>query len=137
MEIDITTFVTNSDPSEFSASAAELGQQAGQITWRNAIAQSESSPLLVTDEQIAALRDYIKDFGAWTESKIATWSKQECNALFIQLISGDLREIENLCQDDRGKIDWHKAQELAEAGTIGGNIYPDADRTHFYFYLGH
>ena len=37
MNIDITTFFTEASPRDYSASAAELGQDAGRITWAHAI----------------------------------------------------------------------------------------------------
>ena len=36
MDIDITEFFNNAEPFEYSASAAELGDNAGRITWQNA-----------------------------------------------------------------------------------------------------
>ena len=93
MEIDISQFFNSEDPSEFSASIAETGMKdIGKRTWRAACAKGAETPLLTTPEQIDALRDYMKDFGAWTEEEIAAWTAEECNALFIQLVSGDMRE---------------------------------------------
>lgn len=92
MEIDITAFVENADPFDYSHSIAEGGENAGKETWAAALTEGASSPLLTTPEQLEALRKYVKDFGAWSDEEIAAWSDAECNALFIQLISGDLRE---------------------------------------------
>lgn len=136
MEVDITSFCESAEPSEFSASVAERGANAGRETWANAVREGSCSPLLTTPKQIAALRDYVGDFGAWSEEEIAAWSDTECNALFIQLISGDLRELESLCMGEGGEIDWKRAGELSDHGTIGGNIYP-GDNGRIYFYLGH
>lgn len=38
MEIDITTLARDCDPADYSASRAELGDNAGKITWSNALA---------------------------------------------------------------------------------------------------
>ena len=92
MEIDITAFVENADPFDYSHSIAEGGENAGADTWNAAMTEATSSPLLTTPDQLEALREYVKDFGAWSDEEIAAWSDAECNALFIQLISGDLRE---------------------------------------------
>ncbi len=92
MEIDITRFFNEADPSEFSASRAERGQNAGPKTWANAKTEAAKSPLLTTPEQLEALRRYVQDFGAWSEEEIAAWDDVECNATFIQLVSGDMRE---------------------------------------------
>ena len=94
MEIDITNFFNNAEPFDFSASVAERGENAGRDTWNNAKREGAASPLLTTPEQLDALRSYVKGFGAWDDDEIAAWDDAECNALFIQLISGDMREIE-------------------------------------------
>ena len=79
MEIDITPFFTESDPFDFSASVAERGQNAGPETWLNALEASARAPLLTTPEQIQALRDYVKGFGAWSREEIAAWTPVECS----------------------------------------------------------
>lgn len=121
MEIDITKFFNEEDGYQFSAR-----------TWRNAVKEGETSPLLKTEEELQALRDYVKDFGAWEEEEIAAWSPAEVNGLFIQLISGDMREIESLCTNDDGSIDWEEYERLAEKGTIGGNLYRGDDGRIYY-----
>ena len=63
MEIDITAFFKNSDPWQFSASKAEIGQNAGSITWNNAKQEASESPLLTTEEQLQALRDHVQGMG--------------------------------------------------------------------------
>lgn len=135
MELKITSFVTDSDPFNFSASAAELGQDAGKITWNNAKQEAADSPLLNTDDELDALRDFARGFGAWDKKEIANWTKDECNALLIQFISGDLREASSLCPGDGpGDIDWIAYEELAQEGTASGRIYLSGEDV--YFYLG-
>lgn len=135
MEIDITSFFHNAEPFEFSASVAERGQNAGRDTWRNAVAEGSSAPLLTTEAQLDALRQWAKESGGWDAEERAAWSDAECNALFIQLISGDMREIENLCMGDDGEIDWKEAEKLSSEGTIGGRLYPGKSGKIWY-YLG-
>lgn len=135
MEIDITRFFNDEEPGEFSASQAELGANAGKITWNNAVEHGTNSPLLTTPEQIEALRDHVKGYGAWEEEEIAAWSEAECNALFIQLISGDMREIEALCTNDDGEVNWEEHHRLSERGTISGSLYR-GDDGRVYYYLG-
>src|SRR5947207_5979867 len=90
MEINITSFVQTEDPFDYSASRAECGVNAERDTWNNA--KTKAPMLLDTPEKIEALRDYVKGYGAWNEEEIAAWSAGDCNALFIQLVSGDMRE---------------------------------------------
>jgi hypothetical protein len=135
MKIDITDFVKSAKPSKFSASAAELGRNAGQITWANAKREAVSTQFITTDTR-DEFEAWIEGFGAWDEDEIKSWSLDECNALLIQYISGDLRELTDLCFGD-GKygIDWGEARPLQEQGTVGSNIY-EGDDGRLYFYMG-
>jgi hypothetical protein len=135
MELDITEFVTDVDAFQLSASAAEMGQNAGKITWANSKAEAARAPLLTTPEALEKARVWLGEFGAWDDEEIAAWSEQEVNALVIQFIAGNLREIESLCMGDDGEIDWAKAEELSSEGRISGGIYP-GDDGRFYFWLG-
>lgn len=131
MEIDITALVTDAELPSLSGSVAELGANAGKITWSNSMAEAASKPLL-TEDQLDAARDWAREFGAWDDEHIDGWSAQEVNALVIQYVAGNLREIEALCSDDKGEIDWVKAEEMAARGTISGNVFPGSDG-RFYF----
>lgn len=135
MEINITEFVKNSDPFDFSASIMERGKNAGPETWNNAVEEAKTSSLLTTEEQLEALRDYVKEFGAWSEEQIAAWSDDECNALFIQLISGDMREA-GLDSCDLEEFDWAEYERRSQAGQISGNIFKSDDGL-IYYQLSH
>jgi len=134
MEIDITRFVTESDPYEFSASQHEMGGSAGEITWNNAKQAGADSPLLETEEQLQALRDHVAGYGAWDSDEIAAWSDSECNALFIQIISGDMRES-GMDSCDMAEFDWAEYEKDSNAGEIPGNIFR-GDTGLIYYYLG-
>jgi hypothetical protein len=132
MEIDITTFFNDADAFDYSASIAERGQSAGADTWHNAVDRAHRKPMLTTEAQLDALREYVRDFGAWDDETIDAWSADECNALFIQLVSGDMREIESLCTDDDGEVNWTEYERLAQRGTISGNVFKASDGTIYY-----
>lgn len=95
MDIDVTDFVNNEDPTNYFASKAEKGEHAGAITWGEALRKGDEAPMLDTGEKLSALRVYAKTFGAWSDEEIAAWSNRECEALFIQLVSADMRENNN------------------------------------------
>lgn len=122
MDIDITDFFNDAEASNFSASRAEMGENAGKITWANAVTEGTNAPMLTTLGQLDALRDYVRGFGAWDAGHIAGWSDAECNALFIQLVSGDIREMKELCTGDDGEIDWSEVESLSSQGSIAGRI---------------
>lgn len=135
MEINITKFFNESDAFDFASSQFERGENAGQETWNNAIAQASTSPMLSTPEELEAMRDWVLSSGGWNQEEIAAWSDEELNALFIQLISGDMRQIEDLCSNEDGEPDWTKYEEIANEGRISGSLF-HADSGEIFYYLG-
>ena len=138
MELDITEFVLNTEPFDFSASIAERGPNAGPDTWRNAVAEGERQPLLTTPDQFDEFREYMTGFGAWDDEAITAWSEAECNALLIQLISGDMREagMDDCFPDE---FDWEQYRKDSEAGRISGNIYKadvGESASRIFYYIG-
>lgn len=132
MEINITEYVENAEMFDFSASVAERGRNAGPETWVNAKAEAERNQMLAAD-QLPAFRDYMRGFGAWDDTEIDSWDATECNALFIQLVAGDMREAESLCPGDGpASIDWAEHEKLAERGTIAGRMYCVGDQVFYY-----
>jgi hypothetical protein len=131
MEIDITDFVTNEDPFDYSHSQAEGGPNAGRHTWQ--AAKTMAPMLLDTPEKIKALREYVKGFGAWNDEEMAAWDDIECNALFVQLISGDMRSA-GLDDVEIEDFDWAKHEEDAAEGRISGHIYR-GDNGRIYYAL--
>lgn len=107
---------------------------AGPMAWENAMERADDA-LLATEDQLQALRDWAQSSGGWDAAEIAGWSDTECNALFIQLVSSDWKELESLAGDDDNGINWQEAQRLAEAGTLGCCLYQDDDG-RVYYYLG-
>lgn len=120
MEINITQFYNDANPATYSASMAELGDNAGRITWNNAMG---APALLDTPDKLEAMRAWAKSSGGWDDAEIAAWSDLELNALFIQLVSGDIREKEGMT--------WEEYQALSEAGTVSGALF-EADGQIYY-----
>lgn len=92
MHVDITALLADFEPKYYAASAAEIGEDAGRITWENAVDRAESVDLLDTAEKVGAFRSFVLGFGAWTEEEVDAWTAIERNALLLQFIAGDLRE---------------------------------------------
>jgi hypothetical protein len=136
MEIDITEFARTAETHDLSASVAELGKDAGKITWNNAL-QEAATTQLIDAEHRDEFESWARAFGAWDGDEIAAWSLDECNALLLQYIAGDLNELESLCysSDEPFEINWRKAEKLSERGTISGSIYK-GDDGRLYFYMG-
>ena len=128
MEINITSFA-NAPAFEYSHSIAEGGQNAAHDTWRAA----QTAPrFLDSPAELDAMRAWAGRTGAWETDEIAAWSDAELNALFVQLVSGDIREAGADCLAD---IDWGQYAEDAEAGQINGAMFRTEDG-NVYYYLG-
>lgn len=94
IDINITRFITDAAPMDYSASVAEIGANAGRDTWQAAMEDAPDYNLLDNDDARDEFRQYVKGFGAWSDERIAAWSDTELNALLMQLISGDIRSGE-------------------------------------------
>lgn len=129
MEINITSLL-ETDVFQFSHSQAEGGDNAGQNTWNAAL--NGPRPLLNTPEEFEALRDYVREFGGWTDEGIQAWTENECQALFLQLIAGDVQEVG---ADSLDEIDWADYEMRADSGQIPGN-FSRSDSGQIYYSIG-
>lgn len=131
-EINITKLATEGDLFEFSASRAERGQNAGPETWANAKVEAADRPMLDGDD-LTDFRDYVRGFGAWDDQEIDAWDATECNALFVQMVAGDMREAESLCPGDGpGGVDWDAYEALAQEGTVSSRVFTSGDEVFYY-----
>jgi len=129
MEINITEFFNNEAPSDYSASVAELGRDAGKLTWAAAQeAATDDYHLLQTEVDFVEFRAWVAGFGAWDRDEIAAWSPVDCNALLIQFIAGFMREA-GMPADD---FDW---EDYDQNEDIAHDIFR-ADDGQIYFYMG-
>lgn len=100
MEIEVTDFITRNsdDMMAFSASRAEIGDNAGQETWNCSIVESEEiegeeNALIKDVETYLAAVDHFKEYGAWTEFELFSMSLIELQALLIQEIASQYRYL--------------------------------------------
>lgn len=119
MELNITHLMNSIRPDYYAASAAELGQDAGRITWDNAMDHAEDEPLLTGPEALEAFRDYIRTTGGWNYEECRQFTDHELNALCLQFIAGDLREA----GFERGIINWSAYELRAAEGQISARLY--------------
>lgn len=116
MQIDITALIEK-DQFPLSHSIAEGGSNAGQETWRLAMEAATETTLLDTPEKLEAMRDFARSSGGWTRKEIDKWTRKEVNALFLQLIAGDVRQCPRTLERitfDGGRIDgsqWYYERE--------------------------
>jgi hypothetical protein len=131
MEINITKFFQHCQHAamDYSASVAEIGSDAGACTWRAACEDAPDYNLLDTEDKRDAFRTYTKTFGAWSDEEISAWSEVELNALFMQMIAGDMRESTYL---EETPVDW--AAYDADDNAVH-NIFKGTDG-EIYYYVG-
>lgn len=131
MEIEITP-LAEMNCFTLSHSIAEGGENAERDTWNASKRQAGETPLLKTPEELQAMRDFAKASGGWTREEIDAWPDSELNALFLQWIAGDVRE---LGADSLSEIDWEEAEKTQQAGRAASNIFR-SDDGRIFFYLG-
>ena len=130
MEINITAYFKNElAPKDFFASIAEIGHNAAKDTWQAAIDESADLMLLDTPKKIQALKDYSISAGM-EEEEIQAGTDIETNALFLQWISGDIREASEYLE--QSPIDW-AGYENDE--NVGGRLFLGID-DQIYYYVG-
>jgi len=132
MEIKITEFFKSAAPMDFSASIAEIGENAGEQTWRAALEEAEDTQLLINQEQIEAFREFATNSGI---SDAFSFTNEELQALFIQWIAGDMREMGLKRSSDFDSINWEEIEEAQKQGQIPSNIFRGID-DEIYFYAG-
>ena len=135
MELNITRFFTDAAPRDYSASAAELGPDAGRITWAHACEDSPdyAAELLPDADSRESWRDYVGTWGAWNATERAAWSDAELGALLLQSIAGDMRECG--IGPDSTAADWARYHADAEDGRVSGRIWRD-DSGQVFYYVG-
>lgn len=131
MELNISAFFRTAAPMDYSASVAEIGNDAARSTWQAACDDSEDYPMLDTEEKREEFRRHVNGFGAWSEEEIRSWTDSELNALLIQMIAGDIREGSL----DTENPDWDQYQKDSEAGRISGHLFKGIDG-EIYYYIG-
>ena len=131
MEIEITSLL-ELDAWELSHSPAEGGWTSGRDCWKASQKAADEHCLLDNEDKLQAMRDFAISSGGWTETEIERWTPTEVNALFLQWVAGDIRQ---LGADSLDEIDWDKASGLQREGVVSINLYK-GDDGRFYYYLG-
>lgn len=123
-EIDCSALLASPsfDPWTCSNSVANLGSNAGRLTWEASKQAARSFTL--SPEQMDAFRSFVGSSGGWDEEEIAAWSDHELTALCVQWIAGDIREgFGDDLPDDPAEWDWSDYQDRAERGSVSSTLY--------------
>lgn len=134
MEINITNIVANIAPMDYSASAAEMGQDASKITW--AAACEDALELFGDQFDREEFDAYFAGFGAWSDKELAAHTDRESAALMLQFIAGDIRESDFDGWPAQWSDEWWTEYEkAASAGTVTARI-GRGDDGQIYYYIG-
>ena len=123
-EIDCTPLFASPgfDPWNCCNSAANLGQNAGKLTWQ--ASQRAAAALTLAEEQKEAFRDFVRSSGGWDDDEIEAWPDADLTALCVQWISGDVREgFGDDLPDDPAEWDWADYNERAERESVSSALY--------------
>jgi hypothetical protein len=153
MEIDITQFLIDECPKDYSASAAEIGDNAGACTWRAAVDSADPIRFIVSEHRRDEFRRFLEDSGGWSKDEIEAFNSTDLEALFIQWVSGDLEalfiqwvsgDLRDMFEDRSGSTvdfsaltdeQWSDAEQRQHDGKVSQNIYR-GDDGRVYFYIG-
>ena len=109
-------------PWDCSNSVANLGHDAGKLTWQ--ASQGFASSLVLSEGQKEAVRDFVRSSGGWDEEETAAFSDTDLTALCVQWIAGDIREsFGDDLPDDPAEWDWADYNERAERGSVPSTLY--------------
>lgn len=136
MEIDVTSLVRG-DTWGFTGSVTTHGPNAGPNTWANAKREAADTPLLKTDDELDAMRQWMKETGAWDKAERDAMSDVELNALFIQLVSGDICEM-GLDECEPDEFDWDAYRGRSDGGgsLYVGDVEGSEGFGRYFYYLG-
>ena len=126
MEMNVTTVVNGIRPMNYSASIMEIGQDAGTITWSNAIDDSDH---LIQDYDRAATIEHFADYGAWSNDELNASDDTELKAMLLQEIAAEMREHDITAFWD--KEQWGEYMNSDNAGRLFMG-----DDEQIYFYIG-
>lgn len=136
MEIDITDLLARhaKDRIRYASSQAEYGLNVAKDTFDNSCELAQKEPPLRTVAELEALIDHLTSMGFSESPDLRDRPLYELNALFIQLVMGDLFEMGDPDPTPEGLSD----PDLLKAQREG--LYPSnisvGDNGRIYYYLG-
>jgi hypothetical protein len=132
---DVTLMFQGSEPWDCSNSVANLGDQAGRLTWESAkdVVGADVPAWLLCPHADACeeMRQWCKETGAWDREEIADMSDATLLGIFVQNVASELRmlgsddhELDE-CAHVYASTDWDSECEYPT-----GSYYFDDDTGH-------
>jgi hypothetical protein len=144
MELNVTHIVAahlNGNPPACicSGSRAELGDNAGALTWNNSRNLGASLPdFLTTEEEKQEVRDHFKSYGAWDAEEIAAWDDDDLRGLITQEVMSQIRHLEGsgLDLENFTEDEYREATENEGGSLYRGDIAGDESFGQWFLYVG-
>lgn len=145
MDLNVTSiiraFIDGNPPAwHCSGSRAELGDNAGELTWRNSCNLGATLPnFLATEEEKQAVRDHFREYGAWDEEEINAWTDSDLRGLIVQEVASEVRHLESAGIDleEFTEEDFTEATENEGGSLFRGDIVGEDSFGQWFFYLGY
>ena len=134
-EIDITALVSDTafDPWNLSNSRANLGDNAGTLTWNasKAVAR-DTKPCPLPEASEDDFKSFVRGSGGWDDEEIAAWSHEELVALFVQWVAGDIQDaFGHDLDEDFNAWDWAQYEIDAETGRVSSRLFRSEGKLYF------
>jgi hypothetical protein len=137
LELNITKYFEENDPYYMSGSVSKLGANAACITWENSLAASDGE-LLTSEESCQDTRDWIREFGAWSEDEINSYTKTELEAFILQSAASEINDIMSFYEQDYDNEEILSTQEIIELiindedyrDSLSSNLYVSDDKIY-------
>lgn len=133
MDLNITRFFHEAPHRDYAASAMELGQNAGQITWQNAMGDAYEWALL-PDAELETFADWVRGTGGWSDEEVDAMSNQELQALCVQFVAGWIRDAFGDDTTELTEEDWSDYYARAQAGEVAGAFSRDSKGQVFCYF---
>ena len=141
IKANVSVMFETIEPWDVSGSVAELGRDAAQITWGNAMRiafRHEEWLLTPIEDACEAMRGWAKETGGWDGEERDAWTIPECLALFVQNIASEVRMLGSddndllECVTTYQETDWDAAPEYP----VGFYSADCNDAVHVDYYAG-
>ena len=144
MELNVTQIVTahldGNPPAHLcSGSMAELGNDAGRVTWENSGDLADRLPgFLETETELQEVRDHIKEYGAWDGEEIAAFTPRDLRAFIVQEVMAEIRHLESsdIDLEDFTEEEFQEATENEGGRLYKGDVPESSGFGDWFFYVG-
>jgi len=144
MELNVTKIVAahlDENPPAWlcSGSMAELGNDAGRVTWNNSGDLADRLPgFLETETELQEVRDNIKEYGAWDAEEIAAFTPRDLRAFIVQEVMAEIRHLENsdIDLEDFTEEEFREAAENEGGRLFRGDVPESPGFGDWFFYVG-